>query len=269
MNLFLLTDLKPHAESFGQSFGVLLWNIIVSVLQAIGWGVLGIYIHKTRVTYAPKFVADWLLPLTLALKTWCAISVVRYVIAMVVLWYPIYKIQNLVGIITDLAFLGAVGVLSAFYSRVPEFLMRVKRHQIDAQRFQLLSDVAVDAIIEIDTMSNIWYANKAAHQIFGYADKELLGRNITELMPAEFRERHMLGVEKYLKTGEGRIIGRQTPTMLTAMRSNGDKFPIELTLTTYAINDTVRFCAIIRDVTYRTRLENAVIASVTGPVLEK
>jgi hypothetical protein len=54
-------------------------------------------------------------------------------------------------------------------------------------------------------------------------------------MPAEFRDRHVLGLQRYMETGEKHIIGRPRPTEVEALRLNGERFPIELTLSVYEI----------------------------------
>ena len=83
-----------------------------------------------------------------------------------------------------------------------------------------LIDVVPDAMVVIDRTGAIRSFNKGAERIFGYSEEQLLGENVSVLMPSPDREAHDGYIARYLETGEKRIIGRGRVT--TARRRNGD-----------------------------------------------
>ena len=74
-------------------------------------------------------------------------------------------------------------------------------------RFISVADSAVDAIILADSAGDIVFFNAAARTMFGYEDSEVLGHPIAMLMPERYREGHGKGLERFVSTGESRVIG--------------------------------------------------------------
>jgi PAS domain S-box-containing protein len=106
----------------------------------------------------------------------------------------------------------------------------------------------------MDARGRITEFNPAAERTFGYRRSEMLGRPMAEVMiPPALRERHRRGLEEYLKTGEGPVIG--TRVELTAMRSDGSEFPVELTITRIASPGEPMFTAYLRDISERKLAE--------------
>ena len=93
-------------------------------------------------------------------------------------------------------------------------------------RLQAVLDTAVDGIIPIDESGIIQSANPAVGKLFGFAASELIGENVSILMPSGHREQHDEYIARYMATGEGRIIG--IGRELQAVRRDGYIFPIEL-----------------------------------------
>jgi two-component system sensor kinase FixL len=89
-------------------------------------------------------------------------------------------------------------------------------------------DTVPDAMLVIDEKGHIIYFSAAAEQMFGSTAAELIGENISTLMPSPDRERHDSYLERYLATGERRIIG--IGRLTTARRRDGSTFPIELSV---------------------------------------
>ena len=121
------------------------------------------------------------------------------------------------------------------------------------ERERALTDSVTDAILTIDTHSAIRAANPAAHEMFGYQDGELVGRQLTDLMPEETRPRHLAGLHAYLTTGRRRINWQGTE--LVARHSSGREIPVEVSFAEYGSGDDRRFTGIIRDVRRRHELE--------------
>jgi PAS domain S-box-containing protein len=79
--------------------------------------------------------------------------------------------------------------------------------QASEQRAAAIVETAVNAIITIDENCIIETANSATERLFGYRRDEIIGHNISMLMPQPYRERHDSYVNNYLRTGKKRIIG--------------------------------------------------------------
>ena len=91
----------------------------------------------------------------------------------------------------------------------------------------------------------------------------MLGRELAELIiPPSLRELHRHGLRRYLESGEGTILGTRVET--TAMRADGEEFPVELTVTRVASPDGgVVFTAYLRDMTESRRLEERLFFQAT------
>ena len=76
-----------------------------------------------------------------------------------------------------------------------------------AARLNGILDAAVDGLIVIDDRAIVESFNPSAERIFGYRAEEVLGRNVAMLMPQPYRREHDGYVEKYLRTGQAKIIG--------------------------------------------------------------
>jgi len=110
-----------------------------------------------------------------------------------------------------------------------------------------------DAMIVIDERGYILSFSSAAERMFGYKEDEVLGENVSMLMPSPDRERHDGYLERYLRTGERRIIG--IGRVLTARHRDGATFPIELSVGEARIGDDRVFTGFIRDLTERQQAE--------------
>jgi two-component system sensor kinase FixL len=110
-----------------------------------------------------------------------------------------------------------------------------------------------DALIVIDEQANIISFSAAAERMFSYAECDVLGENISMLMPSPDRERHDDYVQDYLKTSERKIIG--IGRLTTARRRDGSTFPIELAVGEVRDRGRRLFTGFIRDLTERQRTE--------------
>ncbi|NBX66877.1 MAG: PAS domain S-box protein [Proteobacteria bacterium] len=124
----------------------------------------------------------------------------------------------------------------------------------DRAKLSAILDTAGDAIITIDTKGEILSFNTAAEWIFGYAEAEIRGQNVSVLMPQPHRDRHDAYIGKYLDTGKGEIIN--TSREEYALHKSGRTFPIELSVTEIKLAGGSRlFTAFIRDITDRKKSE--------------
>lgn len=121
--------------------------------------------------------------------------------------------------------------------------------QTSEVKFRSLVQSANDAIILAEHRGNIMLWNQGAHRIFGYTEDEAVGRPLTLIMPESFREGHRRGLERFLATGVPQVIGKTVE--LQGQRKDGAEFPLELSLSSWKIGETIYFSGIIRDITER------------------
>jgi PAS domain S-box-containing protein len=134
-----------------------------------------------------------------------------------------------------------------------------QRVALDAERHALL-DTIPDAVISSDDRGQIESFNDAAERLFGYRPAEVLGQNVSLLMPSPYREEHHGHLRRYREQGQPRIIGR-AGRELTGRKKDGTLFPLELGIGEWSADGKRRFTAIIRDLTERkgTEHQNAVL----------
>jgi two-component system sensor kinase FixL len=112
---------------------------------------------------------------------------------------------------------------------------------------QALMEAAVDAIIVIDHRGRMLAVNDSTCRIFGFRTDELLGENVSMLMPEPDRGAHDEYLARYLRTGAAKIIG--LGRNVTAQRSDGTLFPAHLSVGRISDSDPPRFVGLVRDVT--------------------
>lgn len=137
-----------------------------------------------------------------------------------------------------------------------------ERKQLDEQlrsserMKQAMLESSLDAIITIDMNSCIREFNQPASAIFGYTQDEVTGKSMAELiMPERYREAHRQGLQRYLNTQEGTVLGQRFE--ITALRRSGEEFPIELAITPIKHGEETFFTAFIRDITETKQAEEA------------
>ena len=118
---------------------------------------------------------------------------------------------------------------------------------------------AVDAVVLIDAQGRIETFNPAAERLFGYSEAEVLGRNVSMLMPEPYRREHDAYIERYLSTGERRIIG--IGREVTGQRRDGSTFPLHLSVGEADVEGERKFTGIIHDLSARVRLEDRLRSS--------
>jgi two-component system sensor kinase FixL len=123
-------------------------------------------------------------------------------------------------------------------------------------RLRSILDTVADAIIVIDARGIVQSFSPASERLFGYARAEIVGRNVSVLMPTPYREAHDQYLERYLRTGERRIIG--IGRVVTGRRKDGETFPIELQVGEFSILGTRYFTGFARDLTERQEAERRI-----------
>jgi two-component system sensor kinase FixL len=140
---------------------------------------------------------------------------------------------------------------------------KINDKKIDSQdanaKLSALLDAAVDAIIIIDHKGNIELFNAAAEGMFGYQSAEVVGNNVKMLMPDPYQSEHDQYLANYMQTNKARIIG--IGREVKARKSNGEIFPIELSVGEVQESSHKQFVGIIRDITEQVKAHSDAILS--------
>jgi PAS domain S-box-containing protein len=128
------------------------------------------------------------------------------------------------------------------------------------ENYRLVVETAPDAVISIDESGAILFANPASVRIFGYDPAELIGKPLTVLMPEFLRKLHEKGFSRYLATGHRHINWQGTE--LTALRKNGQEFPVEISFGELSRGGHKVFTGFIRDISERKQAEELQAAHV-------
>ncbi|MEE8494567.1 MAG: PAS domain S-box protein [Nitrospirales bacterium] len=158
-----------------------------------------------------------------------------------------------------------IGVLGVFFTRQARQAQDDLQHEVGVRReaeLQAASQEArvrailnstADGIITVDEFGMVLSFNPSAEQMFGYRSEEVIGRNVTMLMPPAYREQHRDSLGRYLKTGEARVIGSERE--LAGLRQDGQTFPVALRISEmHHLGERV-FIGTMRDISERKRSE--------------
>ncbi len=128
----------------------------------------------------------------------------------------------------------------------------------DSKYLVSVLETVLDAIITIDDCGIIQTANAATERMFGYLAEEIVGQNVSMLMPEPYRSAHDGYLSNYLHSGEKKIIG--IGREVQGKRKNGSVFPMSLAVTEMRFEEAdhlhIEFVGIIRDLTVQHRQLN-------------
>ncbi len=141
---------------------------------------------------------------------------------------------------------------------VTEYRRLIRKFQTSEKKFKDILDTARDAILSIDEDQKIMLFNNAAQRIFGYTSEEILGKDLSILIPPRYGD-HRRFVRHFLEKEAPRIIGKTLS--LTALKKNGEEFPIQMGLSYLKMDQGITFTAIIRDVSEQKKLEENLLRS--------
>lgn len=124
-------------------------------------------------------------------------------------------------------------------------------------RGRAILETTVDAVVTIDEQGIIKSFNRAAERMFGYRADEVIGQNVSILMPSPYREEHDGYLRSYLETGHAKIIGIGREER--GQRKDGSTFPIDLAVSEVPVAGKRLFTGIIRDISERRDLEREIL----------
>ncbi|EGM71434.1 hypothetical protein SOHN41_00344 [Shewanella sp. HN-41] len=126
-----------------------------------------------------------------------------------------------------------------------------------SEELRAILQAAADVIVIIDYRGTVLHVNSALQSLFDYKPQELIGRNISLLMPEPYAKEHDGYIDRYLRTNEARVIGINRE--LVARRKGGSLFPINLLVR--RVEGFPRFVGIIRDMSEQVLLEREALQS--------
>lgn len=189
------------------------------------------------------------------------------IVSLFILW--ILKTSNSGSILTPflvvaapmLTFVPLVLFGAALISRMERERQQSEEElRISTQRFSSVVASAMDAIITLDESQRVIVFNKAAEQVFGVPVWEVLGKPLDRFLPEALREAHRQKIRDF---GEAGVTTRsmRSPGILTALRANGEVFPIEATISHVEVAGQKLYTVILRDITERKRAEETLLQS--------
>ncbi len=147
------------------------------------------------------------------------------------------------------------------YAEILEATLQEREGQMEA-----LFQFAPDAIVSIDSHGKILSWNPEAEHIFGWAEKEVIGKTLTEtIIPDRYAVQHNNGMEHYITTGEEAVLNKLIEVF--AVHKTKREFPIELKISTTNLNGQNIFFGFIRDITKRKHSEE-IIKNKTNQLIE-
>lgn len=124
-------------------------------------------------------------------------------------------------------------------------------------RLQAIISMAVDGIICIDTRGFIQTINPSALALFHYTEEEVIGKNISMLMPEPDHSKHDGYLENYHQTGVGKIIG--IGRQVHGLRKDGNTFPFRLSISEVELDTGTIYTGIVHDMTEQVKIQDELI----------
>ncbi|MBA3993936.1 MAG: hypothetical protein C0469_10450 [Cyanobacteria bacterium DS2.3.42] len=115
------------------------------------------------------------------------------------------------------------------------------------ERLKVILENSYDAFISMDSKRLITDWNAQAEKTFGWSKKEVLGQNLSYIIPPHMRRRYVRDIEEFFANHDGNLL--KTSKELVARHKNGSEFPVELTIFRVKEDAHYIFCTFVRDIT--------------------
>jgi PAS domain S-box-containing protein len=144
------------------------------------------------------------------------------------------------------------------YSKLEERVEGVTQNILEKKYYlKSITDNILDGLITINSKGQIETFNPAAEQMFGYSSSEMIGKNIKMLMPEPYHSEHDGYLQKFLETGNSKIIG--VGREVVGLRKDGSTFPLDLGVSVMKIKDAVVYIGTLRDITERKHSDEEIL----------
>ena len=123
------------------------------------------------------------------------------------------------------------------------------------ERNRLITESALNAIINIDSSGNITFWNKQAEEIFGWKREEVIGKKLQDnIIPIQHKASHADGLKRYIECGEGPALNKLLE--FPAVKKDGTEVLLEMAIIPIKQGDELFFCSFIQDISERKKAEN-------------
>jgi PAS domain S-box-containing protein len=141
------------------------------------------------------------------------------------------------------------------------FILDITKRKLAEQEYlaserkvSAMSQAVNDALVMVDSRGKVLFWNHAAEELFGYSQEEAMGMDYHAMAaPEQYHKSIEAGLANFAETGEGPVLG--ITTELTARNRNGDEFPVEVTLSSFQMDEQWFSTGVVRDITERKRAE--------------
>lgn len=142
-------------------------------------------------------------------------------------------------------------------AKVTCLLQDLCRGSEEGRRYKSVVETARDAVVTIDESHRILFFNRAAEAMFGYSKEEVLGKDLSIIIPPPHKEVHRQYVQRYVETRKGRFINHTVD--LTAQRRWGEEFPISISFSVAELGGRLLMTAMMRDMSEMKEMERRLI----------
>jgi len=151
------------------------------------------------------------------------------------------------------------GKISRLFCIIRDLTLQKKAEaelRISEARFRAITESSIDAIVTSDNKNTIMFCNQAAEKMFGYSKAELIEQPGDMLLPERFRGLNRASFQRALHSEVPNLSGKTIEVV--GQKKDGREFPVEVSVTTYIIDDKTYFTSTIHDITERKKLEEKI-----------
>ncbi len=144
---------------------------------------------------------------------------------------------------------------SGFILDITERKLAEQEYLKSERKIKAMSQAAEDAMVMIDGQGRVLFWNPAAERLFGYSEAEAMGMDFHRMAaPDEYHDKIYNGLDHFSGTGEGAVLG--TTTEISARNRKGYEFPVEVTISSFQVDDEWFAVGTVRDITARKEAED-------------
>jgi PAS domain S-box-containing protein len=224
---------------------ILISSIIIR-LAAFSWSILLL-----------RQLKDWRMAFLSGMLALMAIRQILTMISERESWAIVFHwhVEELPGLVVSI-----LAFLAIFYlkSMITEHDQAVAEHHKSESRMATILGIAADAIITVDKDQHILQFNQGAEQIFGYSTEEVLGQPLDLLLPSRFVKVHQQHIRTFATSPKSTRRMGELSQDIFGRRKDGNEFPADASISRLSVDNKISFTVILRDITDRVQLEEAV-----------